>query len=78
MRPDRYPASTFCSATHRPARLGRPFTRLRTNGHTGYVALVAFARTGEADTLGHAWLAAASTRQWGSRVAQAVQALVVL
>eukprot|EP00969_Alexandrium_andersonii_P089665 3959487-Alexandrium_andersonii.AAC.1 len=33
-------------------------TRLRTNGHTGYVTLVAFARTGEADTLEHAWLAA--------------------
>eukprot|EP00969_Alexandrium_andersonii_P099032 4368910-Alexandrium_andersonii.AAC.1 len=44
-------------------------TRLRTSGHVGYVTLLAFARAGEADTLEHAWLTAASIRQWGSQVA---------
>eukprot|EP00969_Alexandrium_andersonii_P187238 8272681-Alexandrium_andersonii.AAC.1 len=55
----RPPTSTRCSATQPPAQPRRPseaLTRLRTNGRTGYVTLVAFARTGEADTLEHAWL----------------------
>eukprot|EP00969_Alexandrium_andersonii_P202317 8939464-Alexandrium_andersonii.AAC.1 len=36
------------------------------------------ARTGEADSLDHAWLSAAAVRQWGSRVAQSLRTLVVL